>query len=142
MRSAFIVTIVIGIAIVVGWYVFEHFWDRKLFLSETTSNLDTTEAREWLVETKNVQIVDVRPAVSYQNGHLPGAMNVKYVGGELDSSTAEKLDTDKPVLIYCDGGFRSRMAISAFEDAGFKEISHLHRGIMAWKMKGGEVEKD
>lgn len=140
MKTALVVLLIVAV-VVIGWYVFEHFWDRKLFSSKNTINLGADEAREWLGEAESVQVVDVRPAKSYEAEHLPGAVNVKYVDGDLGSDALRQLRSDKPVLIYCDGGFRSRLAISAFEEAGFKEIRQLHRGIMEWKLKGGEIEK-
>lgn len=118
------------------------FLDRKLFLSEHTINLSAAEAREWLAKSDNVQIIDVRAPESYEAGHLPGAVNVKYADGELDSNAVKQLGSDKPVSIHCDGGFRSRLAVPAVENAGFDTIRNLHRGIMEWKLKEGEAEKD
>ena len=140
MKTTLLVLLIVAV-VVIGWYVFEHFWDRRLFSSENTINLGADEARKWLATAEGVQVVDVRPAKSFEVEHLPGAVNVKYVDGELESEALQQLRLDKPVLIYCDGGFRSRLAIPAFEEAGFREIRQLHRGIMDWKQKGGEIEK-
>ena len=43
-------------------------------------------------------------------------------------------DRNKPVLIYCAGGFRSRRAAGVVRALGFQSIHHLHRGYLSWPM--------
>ncbi|MDF1859356.1 MAG: rhodanese-like domain-containing protein [Verrucomicrobiales bacterium] len=127
-----------------GWHGFEYFWDGDLFpekdLKMKVENVGTARAKQLIDENPDLQIVDVRPERSYRSNHLPGAVNVRYGGGEWDDEGAKSLDPAKPALVYCDGGFRSRMSLSAFEKAGFTEIYHLHRGILSWRFRGNETE--
>lgn len=104
-------------------------------------NVGVKEASRLIEEQPDLQVVDVRPESSYRSSHLPGARSVRYAGGELETAAAESLDRDRPILVYCDGGFRSRLSLSAFREAGFREIYHLHRGILSWKLLGGTCEK-
>lgn len=131
--------ILVGFALIsVGWHVFEFAWDRTLFSSGEEImeivNVSAKEAAQLIEDRDDLQVVDVRPEASFFSGHLPGAVRVSYGGGELDRESAARLDRDRPLLVYCDGGFRSRLSLSSFEAEGFKTIYHLHRGILSWKM--------
>ena len=44
------------------------------------------------------QIVDVLPPGEFAEYHLPGAMSIPLK--DLDASTAERLNKDKPVVVY------------------------------------------
>ncbi len=45
------------------------------------------------------QLVEVLPPVEYSEAHLPGAINLPLK--ELNPATAERLDRDRPVIVYC-----------------------------------------
>ncbi|MDF2376712.1 MAG: rhodanese-like domain-containing protein [Verrucomicrobiales bacterium] len=140
--------LLIGLAafalISVGWHVFEGIWDRSLFPKDSTElhseNIGVRELRKLLEENPDLQLVDVRPRGSYESAHLAGAVHAPFRGGELTIMDPAALDPEKPVLVYCDGGYRSRTAIPAFKAAGFQEIYHLHRGILSWRLRGGDYE--
>lgn len=141
--------LLIGLAafalISIGWHVFEGNWDRSLFPQETETlkaeNIGVSELRKLLEEKPDLQFLDVRPRGSFESAHFAGAVHAPFKGGELKITDPDSLDPEKPVLVYCDGGYRSRTSIPAIKDAGFQEIYHLHRGILSWRLRGGECEK-
>jgi rhodanese-related sulfurtransferase len=45
------------------------------------------------------QIVEVLPQPEYDEGHLPGAVNLPLK--QLDARTATVLDKSRPVVVYC-----------------------------------------
>ena len=53
--------------------------------------------RELLDE--GAQLVEVLPEEDYREAHLPGAINLPLK--ELDGETAARLDSDRPVVVYC-----------------------------------------
>ena len=122
---------VIMVAIVVGWYVFEGRWDRHLF-TEGCRNLSATEAKTWLREHPETQVLDVRSKGEYDGGALPKAVNIS-LGDQAFDSKVGTLDKAKPVLVYCAGGFRSRKAVAKLKELGFQNLQHIHRGYMSWK---------
>lgn len=74
-------------------------------------------------------IVDVRDANSFQNGHLPGAVNVD------NSSLAgflEDTDANTPLLVYCYHGNMSQGAAAYFADQGFSDSYSMDGGYDAW----------
>lgn len=122
---------VIVVAIVVGWYAFEGTWDSRLF-TETCRNLSATEAKTWLREHPETQVLDVRSKGEYDGGALPKAVNIS-LGDQAFDSKVGTLDKAKPVLVYCAGGFRSRKAVAKLKELGFQNLQHIHRGYMSWK---------
>lgn len=121
--------------LIVGWYLYEHRWDRRLFAhrSETGFVINVRARKAAALYREGVIPIDVRPAPSYRAGHLPKAINAPFEG-TLDSGALDGLDRARPVLVYCDGGYRSRRSLPALRTAGFTSIYHLHRGLMSWKL--------
>ena len=124
-------TLVIIVAIIGGWYVYEGSWDSSLFTG-VCQNLSASEANAWLREHPETQVLDVRSKGEYDGGALPKAVNIS-LGDEAFDSKVGSLDKAKPVLVYCAGGFRSRKAVAKLKELGFQNIQHLHRGYLSWK---------
>ncbi len=128
-------TLVILVAVVGGWYAFEACWDRRLFSAapgHVCANLNADQARAYLREHPETQVLDVRSAAEFGRGALPEAVHVSIGDAAFDEKLAQH-DREKPVLVYCAGGFRSRKAVDRLKRLGFKNIQHLHRGYMSWK---------
>jgi rhodanese-related sulfurtransferase len=51
-----------------------------------------------LVE-EGAQLVEVLPREEYEEGHLPGAVNIPLK--ELDRESAARLRREEPVVVYC-----------------------------------------
>lgn len=143
-KSRWLRASLIIVAIVVGWHVFEFAWDRRLFgvsAEHEVTNVGAREAIRLLAEDEELQIIDVRPIGSFMANHLPGAVNARYSRGEIEEKVLAELNRSSPVLVYCDGGFRSRMSLRAMKAEGFETIYHLHRGILSWRLRGGACEE-
>jgi rhodanese-related sulfurtransferase len=52
-----------------------------------------------LVDEEGAQLLDVMSRESYEDSHLPGAINISLK--ELDAETASQLDRSRPVVAYC-----------------------------------------
>lgn len=85
-------------------------------------------ARE--IEREEMQLVDVRTAEEFAEGHIPGAMNMDVNGVAFDAQIAT-LETDRPVALYCRSGRRSKVAAEKVAKAGF-EVVELDGGILSW----------
>lgn len=130
----------------IGWHIFEAIWDQSLFPEDepgvTSQNVSVSELRELMAEKPNLQLIDVRPQRSFESARLVGAINVPFRKTAKKFDGGSDLDPADPVLVYCDGGFRSRLAIPALKAAGYTEIYHLHRGILSWRLLGGECDRE
>ena len=104
-----------------------------------------------LVEQNKAQIFDMRKALNYGKGHIPGAKSVPYKWtkkghpsqrtGTFDIS---KLPSDKNVkiIIHSDGptGWKSYYASKAAKEAGHKNVMWMREGFATWSEKGYTVE--
>jgi len=52
-----------------------------------------------LLDDEQAQLVEVLPPDEYEDEHLPGAINIPLK--LLDAQTAEQLDRERPVIVYC-----------------------------------------
>lgn len=126
--------LVILIVVVACWYWYEGDWDRRLFNSPPGSvcaNLNPAQANAWLRDHPETQVLDVRSTEEFEGGALPGAVNIS-IGDPAFETKLAALSKDKPVLVYCAGGFRSRKAVIVLKQLGFRNIQHIHRGYMSW----------
>jgi len=85
------------------------------------------------------QLIDVRTAAEFADGHLAGARNLDWSSGALEAAWSG-LDKDAPVLLYCASGRRSAAAREAMVAAGFTDVKDLAGGIRAWQQAGLSTE--
>ena len=57
----------------------------------------------------------------------------------LAERTSE-LPADRPLLVYCAGGYRSSIAASLLQRHGFTQVSEIAGGITAWEAAKLPVE--
>ena len=102
---------------------------KKLFTP--VGALDADAAQDYLAGQPegSYTLLDVRQPWEYDEDHLPGATLIPLP--ELNSRLDE-LDRDKPALVYCAIGGRSRVASQVLAGKGFKEVFNLSGGIKAW----------
>jgi rhodanese-related sulfurtransferase len=77
-------------------------------------------------------ILDVRDAKEYEAGHIIDSRHIP--SAEL-ANRAESLKKykDKPVVVYCDGGFASAAAAKILRTLGFGKVVTLRGGVQAWR---------
>jgi len=100
------------------------------------------EARSFMGERKieRFTLLDVRQPGEYESEHIPGAKLIPLP--DLDNRLNE-IASDKPTIVYCAIGGRSRVAAQMLAGKGFSEVINLSGGIKAWKGRKaiGEVEQ-
>lgn len=87
------------------------------------------EVKKLLGEGKSLQIVDVREPQEYAEARVQGSILIPL--GQL-SARLDELRKDKPVVAMCRSGNRSRVAVEMLQRAGFREVSNLKGGVLAW----------
>lgn len=110
-----------------------------LFIScQAQTDFKSVNIKEFKIEISKsgVQLVDVRTAKEYLEGHIPGAQNIDVNAPDFEEKI-KVLDKKENVAIYCRSGRRSKMAANKLTAAGFKVIE-LNTGFLSWD---GEVEK-
>ena len=107
--------------------------------SEGSIKIVTAEEMKELSQLDNVQLVDVRTPEEYAEGHIEGFQNINFLS-ETFQEDIEKLDKNKPVIVYCKSGGRSAKSAQLLKEKGFVKIYDLEGGIEQWKYKGYEVK--
>jgi hydroxyacylglutathione hydrolase len=87
----------------------------------------------------SLRVVDVRATSEYEAGHIPGAMHLH--AGYLQGRTNE-VPRDTPVVISCQAGDRSSIAISILQREGFTNVVNFPQGFAGWKASGAPVSMD
>ena len=85
------------------------------------------------------QVLDVRTDDEWREGYLPGALHI--MGGYLPDRVGE-VPRDRPLVVMCGSGYRSTIAASVLERAGFTDITNLTGGMKAWKDAGLETTRE
>jgi molybdopterin/thiamine biosynthesis adenylyltransferase/rhodanese-related sulfurtransferase len=90
------------------------------------------EVKAKLDRGENFQLIDVREPHEWQIGHIPGAKLIPL--GELPKRVNE-LDSAVEIVAHCKSGVRSAKACDFLRQAGFKKVSNMTGGILAWSDK-------
>ena len=104
-----------------------------------TAQITPTELQRQLAERDRPLVLDVRTDDEWREGHLPGALHI--MGGYLPERINE-IPRDRPLVVMCGSGYRSTIAASVLERAGFTEITNLTGGMKAWKDAGLDTTHD
>jgi hydroxyacylglutathione hydrolase len=105
-------------------------WIRDGLPVRQTSQVTAQQLHQLLGEDDNgIQVVDVRRSAELQGGYVPGARNKALDKLVILSSD---LDRTRPVAVYCKGGYRSAIAASLLERAGFDQVINVTGGFDAW----------
>ncbi|NBQ43459.1 MAG: MBL fold metallo-hydrolase [Mycobacteriaceae bacterium] len=96
---------------------------------QVASRLTTNALGERIADVPELQIVDVRNPGEVAAGMIPGAVNIPV--GQLPDRLGE-LDTHRPTVVYCAGGYRSSVAASLLRRHGFDDVSDVLGGYNAW----------
>jgi rhodanese-related sulfurtransferase len=89
------------------------------------------------VESKSALILDARPSVFFEQGHVPGALNLArdaFARDYRQLATVLKPATDKPIIVYCAGGdcHDSRLVANALMSLGFSNVRVFTGGWEEW----------
>lgn len=112
-------------------------WDRAGLPLATVPQITVDELAALAREGDGLQVVDVRRAGEYAEGHVPGALN-----RPLDQLAHEAagLDRARPTAVVCAGGYRSSAATSLLLRHGFGDLRNVVGGTSAWLGAGLPVE--
>jgi glyoxylase-like metal-dependent hydrolase (beta-lactamase superfamily II)/rhodanese-related sulfurtransferase len=75
-------------------------------------------------------VVDVRAPDERQQKRIPGSLGIPLT--RLAERWSE-LPPERPLFVYCAGGYRSSIAASLLQCRGFAQVSEIAGGITAWE---------
>ena len=93
----------------------------------------TTLTQEQFIEGyRKAQLIDVREAKDFANGHILGARNIPQT--QLNQRYKE-IRADKPVYIYDQNGVRSGRVALFLKKKGYDQLYQLQGGFKQWSGK-------
>jgi hydroxyacylglutathione hydrolase len=104
--------------------------------AQEESGFVEVEELEGLLESGEVEVVDVREPHERDEGYIPGSRNIPY---RLVREWADDLQGGKPVITICSSGSRAGVAASVLSAAGVEARPVLHGGVREWAERGGET---
>jgi rhodanese-related sulfurtransferase len=107
-------------------------------LTATTERISAPFAAELLASPEPPLAVDVRTPRERSQKNIAGSVSVPL------NHLAQNLGTiprGRSLLVYCAGGYRSSIAASLLQRAGFDRVSEIAGGIVGWETANLPVEK-
>jgi hydroxyacylglutathione hydrolase len=104
-------------------------WKLAGFPVSTISQMSVGELEEQL-RSHQVQVLDVRREPEWDAGHIESAH-----WWPLDNFriSPPEIDHDAPIAVHCKGGYRSMIASSLLQRAGFNHVINVVGGLDAWQ---------
>jgi rhodanese-related sulfurtransferase len=107
----------------------------SLILSCSNDNMNymsvNVEEFEATISDTTVQVLDVRTAEEYMEGHIARSINIDVKTDTFEVGANTRLDKSHTVALYCRSGRRSKKAAEILSNNGFKVIE-LNEGITSW----------
>ena len=100
------------------------------------AELSPSEVLQRWPDRANVVLLDVREPAEVAVAAVAGAVHIPM--GEIPARLAE-LDPERPIVVMCHLGGRSRRVAEFLASRGFREVFNLRGGIDAWSV---EVDPD
>jgi hydroxyacylglutathione hydrolase len=117
-------------------------WERSGRQVAQFAQISAGELRQLLVREPGMQLVDVRRSGEWDAGHIAQAQlaplnkfaAVVNSGPDAAAKLLPDFEVDRPVIVHCQGGYRSAIAASLLERAGFSMVVNVIGGFDAWKL--------
>ncbi len=121
-------------------------------MTNTTNPIQTIGSRRvQQAQDEQVTLVDVRPAFMYDEGHIPGAVNVPLVNPADGSMVpdddlvaavkAAGVQPEDDVVLYCQTGYHAGLAADTLAKDGYSDIELYSGSMDDWGSQGLPVER-
>ena len=104
--------------------------------------IDRDELKTMMDEGKDFTLVDVLPTSSFEDYHLPGAINVPVGADNFDERIQAVAPKDGTVVVYCFDSDcdASPKAAKRMDALGFEDVRDYEAGKEDWREAGLRVE--
>ena len=121
----------------------------KILVSQAKEQIETLlqEDAEAQVAAGTAQFIDIRDVRELKReGRIPGALHAPRGMLEfwLDPASPyhkPEFNTDKKLILFCAGAWRSALAVKTLQDMGFENIAEMEGGFGAWKKRCALIEE-
>jgi rhodanese-related sulfurtransferase len=84
-----------------------------------------------LLNHEQATLIDMRTDKDYREGHILNAINVPASDGEIPAALEKH--RERPVIVYCQRGQRSKALCNKLSKQGFESVYNLQGGVLAWQ---------
>ena len=104
-------------------------WKTAGLSLSATRQMTVDDLHKRLGARESILVVDVRREPEWRAGHIQGAH-----WSPLDKFNVQlpPLQKDAPLVVHCKSGYRSMIACSLLERAGFQNVTNVSGGLDAW----------
>ncbi len=100
---------------------------------QSVNQISVQELAEWLrVSPESKTLIDVRERAERSAGAIPESISVPLP--ELRARLGE-INRETMVIVHCKGGYRSSIAASIVQSAGFPQVVNVTGGYDAWNLR-------
>lgn len=105
----------------------------SVLFGQNYKNVTNEELKEMLKEKGKYQFLDVRTKQEFKHRRIKGFdKNIDYYKFARNKSMLERLSTEKPVVVVCETGSRSRGACNMLSSLGHQEVYNVRSGVSGW----------
>jgi len=105
-------------------------WVREIGPEETLARLERGD---------DLLLVDVREDNEWDRGRIRGAIHIGR--GVIERDIEKHVDrTDREIVLYCGGGYRSALAADSLQKMGFANVRSLAEGWRGWNERNFPTE--
>ncbi len=98
----------------------------------TLPEIDPVEVKAKIDRGDKFVLIDVREPHEYQIGNIPFARLIPL--GDV-AKRMNELNAGDEIVVHCKSGVRSAKAANLLRESGFKNVSNMKGGILAWSDK-------
>jgi rhodanese-related sulfurtransferase len=95
--------------------------------------INVTQLMQQIDAGKAPMVIDVRSAEEFAQGHIAGARLLPLFAVPIRHG---ELPKDRPIVVTCRSGARSRMACEQLSKLGYDNLQNLSGGLLMWQRAG------
>jgi len=101
-------------------------------------DITSTEAKTIMDKKKNAYLLDVRTPDERRQGYISGSVLIPI---DMVGKRLAEIPKNRPVIVYCAVGSRSRSVAQALANNGYPEVYNMRDGIYGWYRNGLPVRQ-
>ena len=108
---------------------------------KTVRECSIEDVKRRLDAGERLVLVDIREESEFALDHLPASI---HLGKGILERDIEELgpDTNREIILYCGGGYRSAIAGESLARMGYTQVISMAGGIRAWRAAGFPVVRE
>jgi len=103
-----------------------------------SKDITSAEAKSFIEKNRKAFILDVRTPQERSQGFIPGSVLIPI---DTIEKRLGEVPKNRPVVVYCGVGSRSRVVAQALSGRGYPEVYNMRDGIAGWYRNGFPIQR-